>query len=420
MRTRTARRIGAFTGGGAIVAVAAAGALAATGTVTGPSSSQAPYLTPTAPGVVTKSVLTVGDSVNAKADGTPYRMVGIPDGLGAFDNRDGTFTVLMNQELNGASAGVTRAHGAAGAFVSKWTIDKKTLAVRKGEDLIQRVALWNPTAGAYDAPASGVVFTRFCSADLPARSAFYDDGRGYSGRLFMNGEESGTEGRAFAHGLDGTSWELASLGKAAWENQVAQPESGRNTVVVGLDDGTGGQVYVYVGTKQRTGLAGGAGGPGRRHALRREGRRAPPRGRRRRHPLGHALRPRAAGRRLRQDRRAARRGQRRGGRQHLPAPGGRLLGPPGQPEVLLQHHGELHRQQPPLATELRRRAEAAQGRHDRHAARRQRGPEDARQHHRQPERPDHPAGGPGQPGLRGEGLELLDQVGQHHRGRPPR
>ena len=26
-------------------------------------------------------------------------MVGIPDGLGAFDNGDGTFTVLMNHEL---------------------------------------------------------------------------------------------------------------------------------------------------------------------------------------------------------------------------------------------------------------------------------------------------------------------------------
>ena len=29
-------------------------------------------------------------------------------------------------------------------------------------------------------------------------------------------------------------------------------EAGRKTVVVGLDDGTGGQVYVYVGTKTRS------------------------------------------------------------------------------------------------------------------------------------------------------------------------
>ncbi len=45
-------------------------------------------------------ILTVGDSVNTKLDGvSPYRMVGIPDGLGAYDNGDGTFTVLMNHEL---------------------------------------------------------------------------------------------------------------------------------------------------------------------------------------------------------------------------------------------------------------------------------------------------------------------------------
>src|SRR5437667_8009223 len=73
--------------------------------VTGPSSSESPYLVRTEPGVVTVSILTVGDAVNYKADGiTPYRMVGIPDGLGAFDNGDGTFTLLMNHELAGSAA----------------------------------------------------------------------------------------------------------------------------------------------------------------------------------------------------------------------------------------------------------------------------------------------------------------------------
>src|SRR5262245_19048574 len=68
--------------------------------VKGPSSSQPPYLIRTLPGVVTKSIITVGDAVNFKADGvTPYRFVGIPDGLGAFDNGDGTFTVLCNHEI---------------------------------------------------------------------------------------------------------------------------------------------------------------------------------------------------------------------------------------------------------------------------------------------------------------------------------
>jgi hypothetical protein len=76
--------------------------------ITGPSSSASSYVARAVPGVVTKSILTVGDSVNAKPDGTPYRFVGIPDGLGAFDNGNGTFTVLVNHELR-AGTGVVRA-----------------------------------------------------------------------------------------------------------------------------------------------------------------------------------------------------------------------------------------------------------------------------------------------------------------------
>src|SRR5437762_2095452 len=111
-----------------VVALAIGGSIASANTITGPSSSQSPYIVRSQPGVVTKAILTVGDSVNAKPDGTPYRMVGIPDGLGAFDNGDGTFTLLMNHELGGTS-GIVRAHGAQGAFVSKWIIDKDDLTV---------------------------------------------------------------------------------------------------------------------------------------------------------------------------------------------------------------------------------------------------------------------------------------------------
>src|SRR5512134_3232748 len=93
-----------------IVMVSTVGAVLAN-SITGPSSSQSPYIVRSQPGVVTKAILTVGDSVNLKPDGvTPYRMVGIPDGLGAFDNGDGTFTLLMNHELGG-TVGVARAHG---------------------------------------------------------------------------------------------------------------------------------------------------------------------------------------------------------------------------------------------------------------------------------------------------------------------
>jgi hypothetical protein len=226
-------------------------AMAAPGTQTGPSSSEAPYVVPSQNGVITKSILTVGDSVNDKPNGDPYRMVGIPDGLGAFDNGGGTFTILMNHEL-GAGAGIVRAHGANGAFVSKWTIQKGSFRVLEGEDLIKQVATWNSLTSSYNAPALGVVFSRLCSADLPEKSAFWNGSLGYDGRLFMDGEEV-SAGRAFAHALNGTSWELPRLGKFAWENSVASPNSGNKTVVVGLDDTTPGEVYVYVGTKTNSG-----------------------------------------------------------------------------------------------------------------------------------------------------------------------
>jgi hypothetical protein len=232
--------------------VAGTPAEASRGAATGPSSSQSPYVLPSQPGVVTKSLLTVGDSVNLKPDGTPYRMVGIPDGLGAFDNGDGTFTVLMNHELGG-TAGVERAHGATGAFVSKWTIRKDDLSVVAGEDLIEQVAIWDTDAAAYDDPTTGVVISRLCSADLPLPTALFNSasGNGYNGRIFFDGEEV-AGGRAFAHLLDGTSYELPWMGKAAWENILANPGTGDKTVVAGFDDTTPGQVYIYAGQKNQS------------------------------------------------------------------------------------------------------------------------------------------------------------------------
>ncbi len=210
--------------------------------------SSSPYLLPTATGVITKDLLTTGDSVGG------YRMGGIPDGLGQFDNGDGTFTLLMNHELTSA-VGIPRAHGAKGAFVSKWTIRKSDLTIIKGEDLIKNVVLWDGSVPGYKSATTPATFSRFCSADLPPLSAFWDTASvtGFNGRLFMNGEEIGAEGRAFAHAMDGTSWELPRLGKTSWENSLAAPATGLKTVVVGLDDSTPGQVYVYIGTKTNTG-----------------------------------------------------------------------------------------------------------------------------------------------------------------------
>lgn len=220
----------------------------------GTTSSQASYLVPSAPGVKVRAILTVGDAAALKPDGTPYRMVGIPDGLGGFDNGDGTFTLLSNHEL-GQDNGIARAHGGTGAFVSRWRVRSSDLAVLSGEDLIQSHALWNAALGAYNAPNQGNRFGRFCSADLADSGAYYDavTGLGTEARFFLNGEEIGAEGRAFAHGLDGVSYELPRLGKYSFENAVAAPATGERTVVVGTDDEGNGQIYIYAGNKTNTG-----------------------------------------------------------------------------------------------------------------------------------------------------------------------
>jgi Ca2+-binding RTX toxin-like protein len=223
---------------------------------TGPSTTQTPYLVSTNSTVAFNSILSVGDIVGTKDNGTPWKMAGIPDGLGAYDNGDGTLTVLMNHEL-GATLGVVRDHGSTGAFISKLVVDKATLAVQSAEDLVQTVHLFNSATGLYEEKTTA--FARFCSADLPAVNAFYDPntGLGTTDRIFMNGEETGPEGRSFAHIVTGaeagSSYELPMLGKFSSENAVANAFSGAKTVVVGTDDATPGEVYVYIGDKQATG-----------------------------------------------------------------------------------------------------------------------------------------------------------------------
>ena len=111
------------------------------GTDIGPSTTSGqPYLIPSITGAKTVSILTVGDSVPG------YRMVGIPDGLGAFSSGHKQFTLLMNHEITAGAPGVVRAHGSNGAFVSRWTINADTLKVVKGQDHTpspDKVFLWD-------------------------------------------------------------------------------------------------------------------------------------------------------------------------------------------------------------------------------------------------------------------------------------
>jgi hypothetical protein len=250
-RPKAARRTGGFARLG-VEALEAREVLSAT-----------PYLVPTAAGVDFTPILTTGDTVGS------YTLAGTPDGLGVFDNGDGTFTLLMNHEFTlSDAAGVPHAHNAslltdgdpstspAGSFVDRLVIRKSDLAVLSGGDQIQQLL-----NGSTFAPLTGndLNLNRLCSADLPAPSAFYNPatGLGTQERLFLDGEESGPTGRAFAHVVtgpnNGTSYTLPKFGGAPWENLLANPASGDVTLVMGNADVAGGKVYAYAGTKQATG-----------------------------------------------------------------------------------------------------------------------------------------------------------------------
>lgn len=216
-------------------------------------AENAPYLTPVAGGITFTEIMSVGEMGTAGE-----RMCGLADGLGAYDNGDGTFTVLMNHELQ-ATGGKVRAHGNKGGFVSKWIIDKSNpenvISISDFNPNNTSIHLWNGSRFT----AGTTAYARLCSADLPPIAAFLNPatGRGTVNRIFLNGEEAGAEGRAFAHVATGTdagkSWELPWMGKCSWENLLACPKAQDTTVVIGTDDSTPGQVYVYVGTKRSTG-----------------------------------------------------------------------------------------------------------------------------------------------------------------------
>lgn len=263
---------------GVAAAAAMTAVLAPAQSVQGPSSSRTPYLQPTAPhaGVVRDitSIVTTTDLVPLTGSpGTAYEVAGILDGLGAYDNGDGTVTVLANHEIN-TTQGVVRRHGARGTFVSELILDKATLQVVSAQDLIERFV---DAAGVVRSAATGnpIALGRFCSSDLPPVSAYFHapSGLGTQDRIYMAGEEGPATGYAVAMVATGAekgtayvlpAWNLATNGSGinavgAWENILANPFSQPLTVVASTSDGGTGamddRVTVYVGQKLAAGNA---------------------------------------------------------------------------------------------------------------------------------------------------------------------
>ena len=228
-----------------------------------PTSSATPYVRPVAGGAALSvvSILTVGDSVNFRADGvTPYRMAGIPDGMGAYDNGDGTMTLFVNHEHTTTANGINHAHQPAGtvggSYVSRWIVKTTPgadfLRVTNGQDLMTSISM--STAGA----GTLTNFNRFCSADLALQSAFYNaaTGLGTTERIFITGEESGSNGRMVAIGaVERKGYELPAFNPllGGWETGCARPYASDTTLVMGTSDGGANRVFMYLGTKLATG-----------------------------------------------------------------------------------------------------------------------------------------------------------------------
>ena len=222
----------------------------------GPSTTQTPYLVNYDPLTSFTSILSAGDVAGTKPDGSSWRYVGTPDGIGWFDNGDGTMTVMNNHELL-AGDGAVRAHGSIGSFVDQFIVDKTTLQVTGAHDLGVNVFTWNVANQQY--VAGTTVWQRFCSSDMAAPTAFFDSasGMGTHERLYLTGEET-ANGRPFgfiatgAHA--GDVYELPRLGNTAFENIVANPTEQLKTIAM-IDNDTSprGQVFMYVGTKQTSG-----------------------------------------------------------------------------------------------------------------------------------------------------------------------
>ena len=228
-----------------------------------PTSSATPYVLPVAGGGVLSvvSFMTVGDSVNLRADGvTPYRMAGIPDGMGAYDNGDGTMTLFVTHEHVSTANGINHAHQPAGvvggSYVSRWIVKTTPgadfLRVTDGQDLMTSIALSTLGGG------SLTNFSRFCSADLALQSAFYNaaTGLGTTERIFITGEESGSNGRMVAIGaVERKGYELPAFNPllGGWETGCARPYASDTTLVIGTSDGGANRVFMYLGTKLATG-----------------------------------------------------------------------------------------------------------------------------------------------------------------------
>lgn len=210
-----------------------AGVLALTGWVTvGPlhataqSQSQGfitdkqSLLRPVATGVEVKPLLSVADSLS-----NGYTMAGIPDGLGTYDNGDGTFTLYMNHEL-------TQPANLTDARVSKLTIKKDTLEVMDGKYIVTGIE----------------GYRRFCSATMVGPKEGFDRPYYFTGEEDTGGKFGGLD--IVIDSKNERVTQLVYTGRMSWENTIAVPGFKGKIVMMSFDDSAPGGVYMFIGNNQ--------------------------------------------------------------------------------------------------------------------------------------------------------------------------
>ncbi|MFM7267690.1 MAG: choice-of-anchor I domain-containing protein [Cyanobium sp.] len=212
------------------------------------------------------SLITAGEVTNGLAAGSSvFTPTGIFDGQGAYDNGDGTYTLLVNSELGATSGygyvlpGVSG--GLTGARVSSLVIAKdvdnnpvngfqsRVLAGGLAYDSIHLDGSATAITSVSDLGSAG--FRRFCAANLVEANSF-GSGRGFADRIYLVGEEefSGDGGSFFALDVNGRAiHELVGFGKGTWESATILDTGHAGTVAVLLFDDAKAPLYLWVGTK---------------------------------------------------------------------------------------------------------------------------------------------------------------------------
>ncbi|CAA9259997.1 MAG: Glycerophosphoryl diester phosphodiesterase [uncultured Chthoniobacterales bacterium] len=232
----------------------AASALAQDGFVT----NTKPYTVPVGSAYEIKPILSVADKVPETSDPSKqYQMVGIPDGLGAYPNSDGTVSVLMNHEFTKSTTSQPIIGGPLqrGAFISRFVLAEDG-SVLSGERAYDRV--FDERTGASFPPADSTngspAFSRFCSASVA------DPDGGYDRPIYLAGEESSGadtfdgRGGVLTATFDNELHTLKKFPRMPWENALPRPFGGNEVVVMCMEDGPStpdSQLYMYVGKKER-------------------------------------------------------------------------------------------------------------------------------------------------------------------------